>query len=181
MSDIITSQVHKANLTKPNLVCQEFWVSNDFQWTHSVKSLECQREEGTVWLKGTEAERVIISPCPEEHLGPEDTDEKRSFKEQRVKCLYLSRNRRWLGQVGAHGWEGEIVNLEKLGGSVIRITRRWEQKPSFRRNLGVPVRFREMEENSFQVSNLHINKQRRHWGCNFFCLCPAARQKLYQG
>lgn len=27
--------------------------------------------------------------CPEEHFGPKDTEEKRSFIGQRVKCLYL--------------------------------------------------------------------------------------------
>ena len=37
---------------------------------------------------------------PEEHFGPEDTEEKRSFKRLGVKCLYLYRNRRLLGQAG---------------------------------------------------------------------------------
>lgn len=36
-------------------------------------------------------------PSPEEHFGPEDTEEKRSFKGLGVKCLYLYRNRRLLG------------------------------------------------------------------------------------
>lgn len=39
-------------------------------------------------------------PCPEEHFGPGDTEEKRSFKGLGVKCLYLDRNWRLLGQVG---------------------------------------------------------------------------------
>lgn len=45
------------------------------------------------------------NPCPEEHFGPEDTEEKRSFKELGVKCLNLYRKRRLPGQVGlVAGW-----------------------------------------------------------------------------
>lgn len=40
------------------------------------------------------------NPFPEDHYGPEDTEEKRSFKERGAKCLYLYRTWRLLGQVG---------------------------------------------------------------------------------
>lgn len=62
--------------------------------------VEGQYKEATVLLKRTEAERVIIRPCPEEHLGPEDTEEKRSFEWLGVKFLHLYRNHRLRGQVG---------------------------------------------------------------------------------
>lgn len=81
------------------------------------------------------------------------------------------------GSSGSEGWVKKIVKLElESCGRVSAGSQGCEKKKtSSRQKLGVPVHFRKMKENSIQVSNLHINMQGRHWGYNFFCLCPAAR------
>ena len=81
------------------------------------------------------------------------------------------------GSSGSKGWVKKIVKLElESCGRVSAGSQGCEKKKtSSLQKLGVPVHFRKMKGNSIQVSNLHINMQGRHWGYNFFCLCPAAR------
>lgn len=79
-------------------------AKKQFRVCSECSGLQCRKFRvgirGDSVAEGDRGRKSFNNPCPEDHNGPEDTEEKRSFQEIGVKCLYLYSNRRLLGQVG---------------------------------------------------------------------------------